>query len=929
MNKRQGGKNLKSTKTKAAKSPKKEVYKNSSLKEKLNPKTVRVYDQSELAWHHSKPYRKRYLGSLIIALLVFFSLFYFFGATSAKNSSLAKSAKGLVTDVFGKEPADDPKLNVDSTYGFSFEYSSTELYASGIDSTTGQLYVGPELKTSRAYNSIRIAPNITKDIQSNGSFGSLDFKYYSNLPVSQPADLSGLLALTVSAENPTFESQVSQTIKLDNQDFLKTEWHSKPQGGVAGSLSFGFTSYLTSLNGRPFVAIQRDGIVKDEAQQKVLSDILNSLKFNQKTGGQIQQSTLSPEPTDFKDLSLIDRLTLTSKTSAAIPIQPGSSEKISTLYSPAVVKVYNFYCMDILINGQPYLRDVCKAQSGSGFLVGGDGVVGTNGHVAVNKPIDVVIEDAINRSKDQGDDTYINRLISLAGITEADVVSSSQNETIGKIIDKFYSKIPEATFAAANSVDNILVSLGQEQPDVEELISLTKNRQLYPNQKSIKHAELKGYDYRAFDGLDGFKASDIAVLKVEGQNYPSVSIGDANQLNQGSELSIIGYPGAANNNGLVDSTHSLATLTSGKVSSLKKAAGSDNNLIETDATIGHGNSGGPAFNEAGKVVGIATYTIDGSGEGNGTFNYVRDIADFSKLAGESSVSINTESETQKQWEEGIELFYQARYSKSLNNFAAVERLYPEHPKASQFISLAQKRIASGEEVKDFPTALVITGIITSLVTIGSIIFIIVRHKKKNKVYQKVNPPQVLNPTIPQNPPSPPTQPTSQAPSNLNPPIQTSDLPHSQSPQPAPTEVNSVNIQPESSQPAAVLHEKELNPITEITETTIPPEPPTIPQPQTNLVSKEPEIVDTQTPSTQPSSSKAESLAPTPDFSSLQNNQHIPDKSRFRPSVKFNIPIQSNRATSAAQPKTSEASPAVESTPVPSFAPQAEPQSEQS
>jgi hypothetical protein len=371
MNKRQGGKNLKYTKTQAAKSPKKEVYKNSSLKDKLNPKTVRVYDQSELAWHHSKPYRKRYLGSLIIALLVFFSLFYFFGATSAKNSSLAKSAKGLVTDVFGKEPTDEPKLNVDSTYGFSFEYGSIELYASGIDSTTGQLYVGPELKTSRAYNSIRIAPNITKDIQSNGSFGSLDFKYYSNLPVSQPADLSGLLALTVSAENPTFESQVSQTIKLDNQDFLKTEWRSKPQDGVAGSLSFGFTSYLTSLNGRPFVAIQRDGIVQDEVQQKVLGNILNSLKFNQSTSSKRQQSNLNPGPTDFKDLSLIDRLTLTSKTSAAIPIQPGSSEKISTLYSPAVVKVYNFYCMDILINGQPYLRDVCKAQSGSGFLVGG------------------------------------------------------------------------------------------------------------------------------------------------------------------------------------------------------------------------------------------------------------------------------------------------------------------------------------------------------------------------------------------------------------------------------------------------------------------------------------------------------------------------------------------------------------------------------
>ena len=908
MNKRQGGKNLKSTKTKAAKSPKKEVYKNSSLKEKLNPKTVRVYDQSELAWHHSKPYRKRYLGSLTIALLVFFSLFYFFGATIAKNSSLAKSAKGLVTDVFGKEPADEPKLNVDSTYGFSFEYSSTELYASGIDSTTGQLYVGPELKTSRAYNSIRIAPNITKDIQSNGSFGSLDFKYYSNLPVSQPADLSGLLALTVSAENPTFESQVSQTIKLDNQDFLKTEWRSKPQDGVAGSLSFGFTSYLTSLNGRPFVAIQRDGIVQDEVQQKVLGNILNSLKFNQSTSSKRQQSNLNPGPTDFKDLSLIDRLTLTSKTSAAIPIQPGSSEKISTLYSPAVVKVYNFYCMDILINGQPYLRDVCKAQSGSGFLVGGSGVVGTNGHVAVNRPIDVVIEDAINRSKDQGDDTYINRLISLAGITEADVVSSSQNETIGKIIDKFYSKIPEATFAAANSVDNILVSLGQEQPDVEELISLTKNRQLYPNQKSIKHAELKGYDYRAFDGLDGFKASDIAVLKVEGQNYPSVSIGDANQLNQGSELSIIGYPGAANNNGLVDSTHSLATLTSGKVSSLKKAAGSDNNLIETDATIGHGNSGGPAFNEAGKVVGIATYTIDGSGEGNGTFNYVRDIADFSKLAGESSVSINTESETQKQWEEGIELFYQARYSKSLNNFAAVERLYPEHPKASQFISLAQKRIASGEEVKNFPVTLVISGIIISLITIGGIILVIIRHKKKNKVYRKLNPPSSLNqpvtPSVPiasSNPPSvPSTQPSAPQP---NQPQESAGL--EQLPQ---LEGVPQSIQPEQAT-QSILPSKELIPASE---PILPAKPLNTPRSQSEQVSAE--STNTQSAAPQTTSSKVDNPVRAPDFHSLQNSQHIPDKSRFRPSTKFSLPVQSNRPAASTQPRPAEESAALESSP---------------
>ena len=352
----------------------------------------------------------------------------------------------------------------------------------------------------------------------------------------------------------------------------------------------------------------------------------------------------------------------------------------------------------------------------------------------------------------------------------------------------------------------------------------------------------------------------------------------------------------------------MATLTSGKVSSLKKAAGSDNNLIETDATIGHGNSGGPAFNEAGKVVGIATYTIDGSGEGNGTFNYVRDIADFSKLAGESSVSINTESETQKQWEEGIELFYQARYSKSLNNFAAVERLYPEHPKASQFISLAQKRIASGEEVKNFPVTLVISGIIISLITIGGIILVIIRHKKKNKVYRKLNPPSSLNqpvtPSVPiasSNPPSvPSTQPSAPQP---NQPQESAGLE-----QPPQLEGVPQSIQPEQAT-QSILPSKELIPASE---PILPAKPLNTPRSQSEQVSAE--STNTQSAAPQTTSSKVDNPVRAPDFHSLQNSQHIPDKSRFRPSTKFSLPVQSNRPAASTQPRPAEESAALESSP---------------
>ena len=313
-------------------------------------------------------------------------------------------------------------------------------------------------------------------------------------------------------------------------------------------------------------------------------------------------------------------------------------------------------------------------------------------------------------------------------------------------------------------------------------------------------------------------------------------------------------------------------------------------------------------NEAGKVVGIATYTIDGSGEGNGTFNYVRDIADFSKLANKSSVSISSESETQKQWEEGINLFYQARYSKALNNFAAVERLYPEHPKVGQFISLAQTRIASGEEVKDFPTALVITGIITSLITIGGIILVIIRHKKKNKVYRELNPPSSLNqpitPSVPiasSNPPSvPSTQPSAPQP---NQPQESAGL--EQLPQ---LEGVPQSIQPEQAT-QSILPSKELIPASE---PILPAKPLNTPRSQSEQVSAE--STNTQSAAPQTTSSKVDNPVRAPDFHSLQNSQHIPDKSRFRPSTKFSLPVQSNRPAASTQPRPAEESAALESSP---------------
>ena len=145
-------------------------------------------------------------------------------------------------------------------------------------------------------------------------------------------------------------------------------------------------------------------------------------------------------------------------------------------------------------------------------------------------------------------------------------------------------------------------------------MQLTEDGEKYSEQTSIKIAKEVASDFRAFDGIVTFRGSDVAILKISGSDYPVVNLGSVASLTQGSEITILGYPGNASNNGLVDSTESKVTLTAGKVSAIKNAQGSDKKLVETDTTIGHGNSGGPAIDDQGLVFGLATYTSDGAGQ---------------------------------------------------------------------------------------------------------------------------------------------------------------------------------------------------------------------------------------------------------------------------------------------------------------------------
>ncbi|WEK55230.1 MAG: trypsin-like peptidase domain-containing protein [Candidatus Cohnella colombiensis] len=96
---------------------------------------------------------------------------------------------------------------------------------------------------------------------------------------------------------------------------------------------------------------------------------------------------------------------------------------------------------------------------------------------------------------------------------------------------------------------------------------------------------------------------DLAVLKIKGNEFPTLKLGDASSLNMGDWVVAIGNPYG------FDHTVTVGVLSSNEREiSISDSNGTRNykHLLQTDASINPGNSGGPLLNLKGEVIGINT-----------------------------------------------------------------------------------------------------------------------------------------------------------------------------------------------------------------------------------------------------------------------------------------------------------------------------------
>lgn len=207
--------------------------------------------------------------------------------------------------------------------------------------------------------------------------------------------------------------------------------------------------------------------------------------------------------------------------------------------------------------------------------------------------------------------------------------SPTSSNFITQVVDKAGSAVVriDSTQTVNNSVPNVFNDpsfrqfFGSEipMPPSKEVVRgigsgfiINSNGEVLTNAHVVDGADtvtvtLK--DGRTFKGkvVGTDPVTDVAVVKIQADNLPTVSLGNSNQLKPGEWAIAIGNPLGLDN-----------TVTSGIISATGRSSGDIGvpnervSFIQTDAAINPGNSGGPLLNAQGQVIGMNTAIIQGA-----------------------------------------------------------------------------------------------------------------------------------------------------------------------------------------------------------------------------------------------------------------------------------------------------------------------------
>jgi S1-C subfamily serine protease len=337
--------------------------------------------------------------------------------------------------------------------------------------------------------------------------------------------------------------------------------------------------------------------------------------------------------------------------------------------TPAVVLVIAEVGSEVTLdcgNGPTTVKPPAFRETGTGWFIDSNGWVITNGHVvqpAYETPRWLVNQQA-QRAVSMA---CLPKALERAGITQGerpDVEDGIKRKLLDRVL-------PTAKVSV--------------QPHVWVVAS----------NKLRVDAEVKKYSPPVSAEPGVMSGRDLALLKIPGENFPVLWLADSKVVQIGDPIHIVGFPGVVLSHELLNQSAAVeASVTNGAVSGFQTDR-SNHPVIQTDASAAWGNSGGPAVDDRGSVVGVLTFVSLAPGpEGSIVqgFNFVIPSQAVRTFVQATPVTLDSPGKFNAAWYGGLRAFFGEDWTTAERQFEQADKLQPGLPDVKRMLDKARDKV---------------------------------------------------------------------------------------------------------------------------------------------------------------------------------------------------------------------------------------------
>jgi serine protease Do len=298
--------------------------------------------------------------------------------------------------------------------------------------------------------------------------------------------------------------------------------------------------------------------------------------------------------------------------------------------------------------------DTGAGGSGSGFIIHPDGHILTNGHVVAP----VSDREALERD--------LRRNGAIAALVRHFPVEELRALYRDEQLDPYVEALAAAgTLTNVRVVQEVELSNGEKLPFRVERYSPSLNE----------------------------RGADLALLRVNRSKLPIVRLGDSETAGVGASIWSVGYPAVASSTdevigGWLSRDSDLeATFNPGTITAIKRNV-ANATVFQSNVAIYRGNSGGPAVNKDGDVIGISTWGHTSAEQ----IKFLVPINAAKPFIAAAGVPANVDGDFDRYYRAALDEAAAGEWSAARTNLAGAARLFPNSPDLTRFSRDADRAI---------------------------------------------------------------------------------------------------------------------------------------------------------------------------------------------------------------------------------------------